>query len=274
MNTILCKAIEYCDGDIVPCKWLYRNKPKEYFDEIFKSNKGIMKPVMKNRGGDPRNPINNKLEAVFFTASVKRGSTDGEPIEKSPYGSTRFQASIEYLIDPDIYNLYFADFYCSGSEFHYISLVVAESDSEADVICGDCLPMLKWNNNAFLTCDDDNQFEVTDSDFCIIEVLHAKDVDMAKAFAEGHAILKHDLRTHGRALLRDGGLDKNLECSVCNNLKPSWGKHREQFDPSDRSYSGDSVDTDSEYWQNLHLLWGGSGIMMWSDTATHLQCKT
>ena len=219
MKQLLQKAERYCDGNMVPCNLLYRNRPREYFDAILQNNKGIMKPVMKNRGGDPRNPINNKLEAVFFTASVRRGSTDGEPIEKSPYGPSRFQASIEYLIDPYKYNLYFADFYCSGSNYHYISLVVAEVDSEADDICYSNLPLLKWDNNEFLTCDDDNFFEIVDCDHCIIEVFYTNTVNMRKALKRRKAHFRHDINTPGKGFLICEGMDKNLECSTCNFSK-------------------------------------------------------
>lgn len=216
MRKLLRAAEVYCDGDTVPCKWLYRNKDEEYFDNILQTNRGVMEPIMKDESGDPRNPINGRLEGVFFTASVKKDS-DSKPLQKSPYGSSRFQVPLEYLIDSDCYNLYFADFYCAGTNIHYVVLVVAEVDSKADHFCGNNLPLLDWDNNDFLTCDgDDDYFEVTSTTSCIIELFYAKVVNVRRALKMGGAQLRNDIPSFGRRQ----ELYKNLNCSTCNFCIP------------------------------------------------------
>ena len=220
MRNLLDAAGAYCDGDMEPCKWLYRNKHKEYFDDILQTNRGIMEPITKDGSGDPRNPINGKLDGVFFTASIKKGS-NCEPLKRSPYGSSRFQVPLEYLIDSDCYNLYFADFYCAGTDYHYVVLVVAEVDSKADDFCGDNLPLLEWDDNEFLTCvGDEDYFQVTNSKSCIIELFYAKVVNMKRALKMGGAFVRDDISSFPRRQ----ELHKNLNCSVCNFCSPSQNR--------------------------------------------------
>lgn len=215
MRKLLKKAENYCNGDMVLCKWLYRNKNKEYFDYIIERNGGIMEPVMKDRSGDPRSPINCRVWGVFFTAKAKRG-TEGDSLEKSPYGSSCFKVPLEYLIDPDCYNLYFADFYCLGTGYHYVVLVVAEKDSKADDFCGNILPLLDWDDNEFLTFSD-NSFEVTYSDYCVVEILYTKIVNMMRALKVDGAEMQHNITTCGRR----SELHKQLTCPECNFCDPS-----------------------------------------------------
>ena len=209
---------------MVPCNWLYRNKPVKYLYEIFNENGGIMEPIMKDKSGDPRSPINGKLEGVFFTASVKRGSKVGKPLEKSPYGYSRFQVFIEYLFNPKDYRLYFADFYCAGARCHYVILVVAEINSEADIFCWHNLPLLQWNDNKFLTCNDETFFNVTDSKFCIIELFYTNEVNITKALIRGKAEILCGFPT----CRRSQEVHKNLNCSICNAFSPSENKVRGQ----------------------------------------------
>ena len=216
MKKLLRKAKNYCNGYMVPLSVLYRNKDKEYFDDIFRTNRGIMVPIMKDGSGDPRSFINERLEGVFFTASVKKGSEDGEPLENSPYGSSRFEVDIEYLIDPYYFSLYFADFYCTGKDHHYVILVIAERNSEADNLCYSNLPLLSWNDNPFLTYDGDN-FEITDSDYCVIEVFYTNAVNMKKALRKRRARLYHDISTYGR----NPKVYKDLDCFTCNAFPAS-----------------------------------------------------
>lgn len=228
MKKLLYKAKKYCNGYMVQCKWLYRNKEKNYFDDLFRRNRGIMVPIMKDGSGDPRSFINGQLEGIFFTASVKKGSENGEPLEHSAYGTSRLLVDINYLIDPDAFNLYFADFYCLGNDNHYIILVIAEADSEADNLCYRNLPLLDWYDNAFLAISHD--FEVTDSDSCVIEVFYTNDVNMKKALRKRMAYLHHDISTHKR----NPEVYKDLDCLTCNAFPAS--QNRMQFLPAVKRY--------------------------------------
>ena len=204
---------------MVPCKWLYRNKPKAYFDEIIYWKGGLMEATTKDQSGDPRSPINGRIKGIFFTASVKRGSIDGELIEKSPYGSSRFQVSIKYIKHIFYHNLYFADFYCAGSNYHYVILVIAQVNSESDIFCRRNLMILQWSNNAFLT-DDGCSFYVNDTSCCVIEVMYANDVNLVMALAKKEARLIDNIPTFGR---NPKVVRKSPRCPVCN-IHPLWTK--------------------------------------------------
>ncbi|XP_046568063.1 phytanoyl-CoA hydroxylase-interacting protein-like isoform X3 [Haliotis rubra] len=106
-----------------------------------------MMPSVKDNGGDPRCPINGKLEGVFFGVTLWNG---GLPT-KSPYGNTRVVVPLERLFD-DSARLYFADFYCMQGQRnnHYVTLVLTEPDTEADLFCKQHLIRLKKRKNVFL----------------------------------------------------------------------------------------------------------------------------
>ena len=101
-------AIGYVRGkDYAPCTWLYRNKPRSHFLEMFGAG-GVMKTVLKDASGDRRSPINGEISGLFFTASV---DASGEPYDKSIYGDTRLLVRAEVMLDLAPH-MYFADFYC------------------------------------------------------------------------------------------------------------------------------------------------------------------
>src|SRR6218665_25864 len=45
----------------LPCYYFYRNKPHEYFNNIFCYEAGIINVYRKNKNGDPASPINGQL---------------------------------------------------------------------------------------------------------------------------------------------------------------------------------------------------------------------
>src|ERR1700733_5139423 len=120
------KAFDYIDRRAhALCRWLYRNKPLEYFEEILANGGGIMKTYEKDNSGDPASPINLRLMGLSFTASVRAGSTTGLPIPVSPFGNTRLHVPATELLKKT-HNLYFSDFYCHGrqSRLHHVMLVL------------------------------------------------------------------------------------------------------------------------------------------------------
>src|SRR5688572_928787 len=82
-----------------PCVWLYRNKKPEYFDDILQNHEWIMKPYPKDNSGDPRSPINGRIDGLFFMASVQPGSKKGEPIRESAFGKHRILVPVEELLE-------------------------------------------------------------------------------------------------------------------------------------------------------------------------------
>lgn len=43
---------------------LYRNKPSKYFEDIRRYDDGIMRTYLKDKNGDPNNPLNNRLKGL------------------------------------------------------------------------------------------------------------------------------------------------------------------------------------------------------------------
>jgi len=69
--SLLQEAAEWCQQlsqyAVARCIYLYRNKPKAYFDAIFsEQGDGIMKTYLKDASGDLRSPINGEIGGLFF----------------------------------------------------------------------------------------------------------------------------------------------------------------------------------------------------------------
>ena len=221
MKTLLSLANKHYDSKMVPCTILYRTKSKEYFDAILKKNSGIMELDLKDAGGSPKSPINGRLGGVFFTASAERRSPDGDRMLPPPHGSSRLQVFIENLIKPSTHNLYFADFFCVGSSYHYVVLVVCEIGSRADHFCECHLPELDWDENNFITCSDGLTFKIVAKEHCIIDVFYANTINIGKLLNSKKASLVRDLLKHENGYSIYEGLKKYPHCQICNIHKPS-----------------------------------------------------
>ncbi|KAG7277432.1 hypothetical protein CRUP_016335, partial [Coryphaenoides rupestris] len=90
-----------------------------------------------------------KLEGLFFSCNTEFNT--GKPPQDSPYGRQRFQVRADVLFNPGT-NLYFGDFYCMYTAYHYVVLVLAPSGSPGDDFCKQRLPALDIGDNRFLTC--------------------------------------------------------------------------------------------------------------------------
>ena len=230
MNKLLNKAEKHCTGEMVCCKYLYRNKEEGHFEDILDGD-GILKMNLKEDAGDPRNPINDKIKGIFFTATVDKGSKTGEPIRTSPYGSSRLQISIDYLIHPSKSNLYFADFYCvSEASYHYVVLVASEPKSADNNFYVNHLPKLEWDKNKFLISSNENVFQVSSANNVIVEVLYTSEIDIKKALDAEKATLEEDIPVSKL----NYGVPKNKECRTCNLWKsPLRPSKKKTFGPSD-----------------------------------------
>lgn len=70
------KAVEYCGTSYTHCKWLYRNHSSEYFEDIKVNDDGLMKTILKDDSGDPRSPINDRVDGgVFHGKTRERGAS-------------------------------------------------------------------------------------------------------------------------------------------------------------------------------------------------------
>ena len=121
----------------IPIVHLIRDKSRAYYDGIL-ADDGIMKPYVKDLGGHKENPINGKLDGLFFMAL-------NDSIKKSMFGDTRYTVSAMELLNGN--NLYLSDFYCMKSRNHYIQIVVCKPGSNADDRCNVEFRLKKLDKN-------------------------------------------------------------------------------------------------------------------------------
>ncbi|CAL8254948.1 unnamed protein product [Lota lota] len=148
LNQLLQKA-EVIAGRMLRFSVFYRNQNKEYFDHARESAGGRMLPSVKDNSGSHGSPISGKLEGLFFSCNTEFNT--GKPPQDSPYGRHRFQVPADALFNPGT-NLYFGDFYCMYTAYHYVVLVLAPRGSPGDDFCKQRLPALDIADNRFLTC--------------------------------------------------------------------------------------------------------------------------
>ncbi|CAL8299107.1 unnamed protein product [Merluccius merluccius] len=148
LNQLLQKA-EVISGRMLRFSVFYRNQNKEYFDHARESEGSRMLPSVKDNSGSHGSPISGKLEGLFFSCNTEFNT--GKPPQDSPYGRQRFQVRADALFNPGT-NLYFGDFYCMYTAYHYVVLVLAPRGSPGDDFCKQRLPALDIADNRFLTC--------------------------------------------------------------------------------------------------------------------------
>lgn len=168
---------------------------------------GAMLPSFKDNSGSHGSPINGKLGGVFLSCNTEFDT--GLPPKDSPYGPLRFEIPAERLLNPTT-NLYFADFYCMYTAYHYVVLVLAPAGSEGDCFCKRSLPLLDLANNPFLTYTPGEE-----SVFC-----HASDVILEVLFTEPmcleHGSLTQISGHHQLMSLSTANAKKDPSCKVCN----------------------------------------------------------
>jgi len=194
----------------VQCNWLYRNKDQAYFDSI-QARGGVMQMELKDHGGDPRSPINGKLQGLFFLAN---NDMAGEPPSHSYFGPARIQIKADELfrLAP---NLYFADFYCMGrrdGRRHYVILVMTKTGSSADFFCRENLVTLDRANNPFLYTNNGQLYTCSALE---VEVFYTENLNITELQNSGVAIMK-TVWAQGQGHSTPGGKPKNPSCAYCN----------------------------------------------------------
>lgn len=169
-----------------------------------------MLPSVKDNSGSHGSPISGKLEGVFFSCNTEFNT--GKPPQDSPYGRHRCEVGAGVLFNPDT-NLYFGDFYCMYTAYHYVILVLAPKGSTGDDFCKQRLPALDLANNRFLTCTRDGEggggLAFHHAQDVILEVIYTDPVDLASgAVAEisGHQLMS----------LSTANAKKDPSCKTCN----------------------------------------------------------
>lgn len=170
-----------------------------------------MRPALKDSSGSHGSPINGKLHGVFLSCNTEFDT--GLPPKDSPYGPLRFQIPAGHLLNPNI-SLYFADFYCMYTAYHYVVLVLAPVGSEGDSFCRPRLPMLDLASNPFLTYTaperPGEEPLFSHASDVILEVLYTEPLHLDQGTVEqisGH----HQLMS-----LTTANAKKDPSCKVCN----------------------------------------------------------
>ncbi|KAM6954741.1 phytanoyl-CoA hydroxylase-interacting protein [Aplochiton taeniatus] len=224
------QVIEFCTGDyamdhlqqlldkaqgsagrLLKFSVFYRNQQPDYIHHVRTECGGVMRPALKDNSGSHGSPINGKLHGIFLSCNTEFDT--GLPPNDSPYGPLRFQIPAAHLLSAAT-RLYFADFYCMYTAYHYVVLVLAPIGSEGDNFCCGRLPLLDLCSNPFLTYrlpEGPGQEPL----FChasdvILEVLYTEPLHLDQGTVteiSGH----HQLMS-----LTTANAKKDPSCKVCN----------------------------------------------------------
>uniref|UniRef100_A0A1A7X147 Phytanoyl-CoA 2-hydroxylase interacting protein-like a n=2 Tax=Iconisemion striatum TaxID=60296 RepID=A0A1A7X147_9TELE len=204
----LLQKAEAIAGRMLPFTVFYRNQQREYFQPNRDAQCCQMLPSVKDNSGSHGSPISNKLEGIFFSCNTEFNT--GKPPQDSPYGPYRFQIQADILFNHNT-NMYFGDFYCMYTSYHYIILVLAPNGSKGDTFCKGRLPVLDRSNNCFLTCteDDSGALSFHHAQDVILEVIYTEPVDLSLGTAS--QISGHQLMS-----LSTLNAKKDPSCKICN----------------------------------------------------------
>ncbi|XP_041829309.1 phytanoyl-CoA hydroxylase-interacting protein-like [Melanotaenia boesemani] len=213
LEQLLLKA-EAIAGRMLPFTVFFRNQQKDYFQTdspAFRSRDAQccrMLPCVKDNSGSHGSPISGKLEGIFFSCNTEFNT--GKPPQDSPYGPYRFQIQADVLFNQNT-NIYFGDFYCMYTSYHYVILVLAPNGSKGDVFCKGRLPVLDRSNNRFLTCTEgeDSSLVFHHAQDVILEVIYTEPLDLSLGTVA--QISGHQLRS-----LSTLNAKKDPSCKICN----------------------------------------------------------
>uniref|UniRef100_A0A7N8XCZ8 Phytanoyl-CoA hydroxylase-interacting protein-like n=1 Tax=Mastacembelus armatus TaxID=205130 RepID=A0A7N8XCZ8_9TELE len=207
LDQLLQKA-EAIAGRMLPFSVFYRNQQREFFCQARDAQCHCMLPAVKDSSGSRGSPISGKLEGIFFSCNTEFNT--GEPPQDSPYGSYRFQIQADILFNQNT-NIYFGDFYCMYTSYHYVILVLAPDGSKGDVFCKGRLPALDRSNNPFLTCSKEAEGSpcFRHAQDVILEVIYTEPVDLSLGTVS-------QIRGHQLMSLSTLNAKKDPSCKICN----------------------------------------------------------
>uniref|UniRef100_A0A183BQP4 PHYHIP_C domain-containing protein n=1 Tax=Globodera pallida TaxID=36090 RepID=A0A183BQP4_GLOPA len=221
MKVLMQKAINHTGTEMQPFTFLYRCKPKIYWDYVVSETRAEMNVYGKDSNGQAASPINTAISGrncffiiyffvlgLFFSARL---DPKGHVPTQSPFGEVRFMLPAYMLLQPHL-NLYFADFYCN-SKPHYVTVVVCREHSDADRLCRRTLLPLAPFDNPFLlfqhSTSPTTPVTYSANRNVWVEIYYTDNVPLSW----GHL---HHIHTFGVGTSKIGGLPHNKGCRVCN----------------------------------------------------------
>ncbi|KAL3073301.1 hypothetical protein niasHS_016996 [Heterodera schachtii] len=225
MKVLMQKAIDFTGTEMQPFTYLYRCKPKIYWDYVINETRAEMNPYEKDSNGQAASPINtaisgksipllialNPISTIFGLFFSARLDPKGLVPTQSPFGDVRFMLPASMLLQPQL-NLYFADFYCNTKP-HYVTVVVCREFSDVDRFCRrTCIPLAPFDN-PFLLFQPNNSPTVpltfSAKRNVWVEIYYTDNVPLAWGQL-------HHISTFGVGTSKIGGLPHNKSCRVCN----------------------------------------------------------
>ncbi|OCT90143.1 phytanoyl-CoA hydroxylase-interacting protein [Xenopus laevis] len=191
-------------GRMLPFQVFYRNQTSEYFQYVRDKWGCVMLPSLKDQSGSHGSPVSGTLHGVFFSCNTEFNT--GHPPNDSPYGRWRLTVPAGHFFHEGT-NLYFADFYCMYSAYHYVVLVLSPQGSQGDVFCSKRLPLLDPQDNPFLTRGEKAGYRHAQD--LILEVLYTDPVPLG--LGQLGEISGHQLMS-----LSTANAKKDPSCKVCN----------------------------------------------------------
>lgn len=217
INQLLLKSISFMslqyrspNQQYLPCRYFYRNKPQEYFHNIFLYQGGIMTVYRKNKNGDPASPINGLLDGLFFGVNVDLAT--GLPTVPSLYGPRRLsiRSWCMFQLAP---NMYFCDFYCHYRS-HHVTLVMTKPGSAADTFCSSRLKLLDNFQNPFLYIDFKSQTVLVTTRVWV-QVFYTENINLAWVLQNDFGFMD-DVPSQPVPVTTVEGVPKNPLCTICN----------------------------------------------------------
>ncbi|KAM4039405.1 phytanoyl-CoA hydroxylase-interacting protein isoform 1-T1 [Anomaloglossus baeobatrachus] len=191
-------------GRMLSFQVFYRNQTAEYFQHVRDKWGGLMLPSIKDQSGSHGSPISGTLHGIFFNCNTEFNT--GLPPHDSPYGRWRVTIPAGYLFNENTH-LYFADFYCMYSAYHYVVLVLAPRGSQGDAFCSARLPLLDPKNNPFLTRGEQGSYWHAQD--LILEIVYTDPVPMGMGQLS-------EIKGHQLMSLSTADAKKDPSCKVCN----------------------------------------------------------
>ena len=200
---------------IHPIKYLYRSKPRPYFDWIFEQDNGVMYPYRKDLNGDTCSIINGNINGLFFSTSLDL-RTHQLPLD-SYFGEIRLNINALELFNYNC-NLYFVDFYCHYYA-HYVTVLLTPMNSQTDIFCRDRLLRLDTYDNPFMFLKlAGNEWHVLADHNVHVEVFYTEKIDIPFLLRHNIGFINKVIPL-GRGRSKLLGIPKHKECSICNITK-------------------------------------------------------
>ncbi|KAL3073865.1 hypothetical protein niasHT_036860 [Heterodera trifolii] len=229
MKVLMQKAIDFTGSEMQPFTYLYRCKPKIYWDYVINETRAEMNPYEKDSNGQAASPINTAISGKshcsesqfnfvylfrpFFLRSFgpERTCAHSVAVWRCALFSLLQMLPASTLLQPQL-NLYFADFYCNTKP-HYVTVVVCREFSDIDRFCRrTCIPLAPFDN-PFLLFQPNNSPTVpltfSAKRNVWVEIYYTDNVPLAWGQL-------HHISTFGVGTSKIGGLPHNKSCRVCN----------------------------------------------------------